>query len=143
MKAIIRKKDKPQNNPNAVIYCDECKFEFPRSSVNINEATVNVCGQVLTLVHFTCPECNKIYRITLKDARCEELQEDIEKTKTRIRNVHGSNNNELARTLDVMVKRKHERLASHMTKLNERFPGTFTFVASENNHEEKIIKYLP
>jgi phytoene dehydrogenase-like protein len=127
----------------ATVYCDDCKHEFSMDSVDIKETTMNLGGQALKLVYFTCPKCNKIYRITLKDKRYEELKEDLERTKTRIRKNRGSRNDEFARTLNSMVTRKHERMRNHLTKLNDKFPGTFTFVASENNHEDKIITYLP
>ena len=126
-----------------MIVCDECKYEFSMDSVEIQEATMNLSGQALTLVYFTCPKCNKIYRITLKDERYEELKEDLERTKTRIRKNCGSRNDEMARTLNSMVFKKLERMKNYLTKLNNKFPGTFTFVASENNHKDKIITYLP
>lgn len=127
----------------ATVFCDECKHEFSMNSVDIQEATVNLSGQALTLVYFTCPKCNKIYRITLKDKRYNELKEDLEKTKTRIRRNYGSGNDEMARMLNQMVIKKHERMQNHLNKLNVKFSGTFTFVASENNHKDKIITYLP
>lgn len=123
--------------------CDECEHEFLLNTANINEAEVDVNDRRLTLVYFTCPKCNKIYRILLKDERYKELAEDIERTKSRIRKNHGSNSNEWARSLDGMVRRKMERLRNHSDRLNKQFPGTFTFVVSENNHKDKIIKYLP
>ena len=128
---------------NAKVFCDECKFEFSLNSVNIQNATIDIGGQNLILAYFTCPKCNKIYRVSIMDARYFELREDLEKTKKRIRRNHGSNNDELARVLNQMVNRKLERLRNHADKLNKMFPGTFTFVVSENNHEEKHIKYLP
>lgn len=127
----------------ATVYCDECKHEFSMNSVDIQEVAMNLGGQALKLVYFTCPKCNKIYRITLKDERYEELKEDLERTKNRIRKNYGSRNDEFASTLHAMVVRKHERLKNHLTRLNNKFPGTFTFVASENNYEDKIITYLP
>ena len=123
--------------------CDECSYEILLNSVNIQEATIEIDGQSLVLSFFTCPKCNKIYRITLKDKRYEELREDLERTKKRIRKNFGSKNDEMHKNLNVMVNRKLERLRNHTDRLNEKFPGTFTFVVSENNHEDKIIKYLP
>ena len=125
------------------VVCDECKQEFSMNAVDIQEVTIDLYGQALTLVYFTCPKCNKIYRITLKDKRYEDLKEDLERTKNRIRKNLGSGNDEKARVLNTMVMKKLQRFRNHLTNLNNRFPGTFTFVASENNHEDKIIKYLP
>ncbi len=125
------------------IKCDECKNEFFLNAVNIENAEVKINDQQLTLIYFTCPKCNKIYRVSLIDARYLELKEDLEKTKKRIRKNHGSNNDEMARMLNQMVFKKLERLRNHTDKLNERFKGTFTLVVSENNHQEKFIKYLP
>ena len=125
------------------IKCDECKKEFSLNAIEIEEAEVKINNKQLTLVYFTCPKCNKIYRVSLMDARYKELKEDIEKTKRRIRRNHGSNNDEVAKTLNDMVFKKLKRLRDHTDKLNKMFPGTFTCVVSENNHKEKIIKYLP
>lgn len=127
----------------ATVNCDECNHEFSMNTVNIEEATVTLGGQDLVLVYFACPKCNKIYRIMLKDKCYCELREDLEKTKKRIRKNNGSGDEEFARMLYDMVSRKHQRLKDHVNMLNAKFPGTFTFVVSENNHEEKFIKYLP
>lgn len=128
---------------NAMLICDDCKEEFSLGSVTIDEATIKFKNQVLKLDYFTCPKCNKIYRIMLRDKRYETLREDLEKTKLRIRKNNGSGNEEFARLLNSMVIKKHNRLKNHVENLHKKFPGTFTFVASENNHEDKIIKYLP
>lgn len=125
------------------IKCDECEYEFFLNNLNIENAEVKINDQQLTLIYFTCPKCNKIYRVSLCDTRYFELREDLEKTKKRIRRNHGSNNDEMARMLNNMVNKKLERLRNHTDKLNKKFPGTFTFVVSENNHEDKTIKYLP
>lgn len=126
-----------------ILRCDECDYTFLLNAAYINEAEVMIDDQPFTLVYYTCPKCNKIYRITLKDKRYEELAEDLGRTKNRIRKNHGSNNFEFARVLDIMVRKKLYRLRNHADRLNKKFPGTFTFVVSENNQEDKFIKYLP
>lgn len=144
MKARPRKNQITINQKKvSIIYCDECKHEFSMNTVNIKEDIVRLNGVSVALVYFTCPKCNKIYRISIQDKRYYELKEDLEKTKKRMRKNHGSNNDEMARMLNSMVVKKYERLKAHVDKVNKMFPGTFTFVTSENNQEEKIIKYLP
>ena len=128
---------------NYLLRCDDCDFEWLLNADHINEAEVVINGQPFILVYYTCPKCKKIYRIILKDKRYEELAEDLVRTKNRIRKNHGSNNFEFARVLDNMVRKKHERLKNYISRLNKQFPGTFTFVESENNQEDKFIKYLP
>ena len=130
-------------NKNSIILCDECKHEFFLNTVTIESAEVKINNQQLTLIYFTCPKCNKVYRVSLIDERYNELKEDLEKTKKRIRRNHGSNNEEMARMLNQMVYKKLERLRNHVDKLDKMFPGAFTLVVPENNHEEKSIKYLP
>lgn len=130
-------------NAKTRMFCDECKHEFFLETVNIENAEVEINNQQLTLIYFTCPKCNKLYRVSLADARYFELREDLEKTKKRIRRNHGSNNEGMASMLNQMVYKKLERLRHHTDKLNKMFPGTFTLVVSENNHEEKFIQYLP
>ena len=128
----------------AIIVCDECKHEFYLDAVGIHEAIVELNGVPVNLVYFACPKCNKIYRISIQDKRYYELVKDLEKTKKkRIRRNHGSNNQEMARMLNSMVFKKKQRLEEYVDKVNKMFPGTFTFVASENNHKEQTIKYLP
>lgn len=126
-----------------VILCDECKAGFSLNSVDIEKANVIVNGQELVLVYFACPGCEKIYRIMLRDDEYYKLNTDLEITKTRMRKAYDSGNEELARVLNEMVMKKHARLSSHIDKVNKRFPGTFTFVTSENKHKDKIIEYLP
>lgn len=131
------------NQEKVIIVCDECKHEFYLDAVGIHEAIVELNGVPVNLVYFACPKCNKIYRISIQDKRYYELAEDLEKTKKRIRRNHGSNNQEMARMLNSMVFKKKQRLEEYVDKVNKMFPGTFTFVASENNHKEQTIKYLP
>lgn len=128
---------------STLVKCDECKHEFILEAVGIYEAIVELNGVPVTLVYFACPKCNKIYRVSIQDKRYYDMKEDIEKTKKRIRRNYGSNNDEMARMLNSMVVKKLNRLKTYVDKVNEMFPGTFVFVASENNHEEKSIKYLP
>lgn len=125
------------------VTCDNCEQEFILEAVKIDEAIIRLNGVPVTLVYFACPKCDKIYRVSIQDRRYYELKEDVEKTKERIRKNHGSNNEKQAKMLQSMIIRKQERLRMHVDKLNKMFPGTFTFVASENNPEEKLIKYLP
>lgn len=125
----------------SIIVCDECKHEFYLNAVK--EQVVELNNTPVTLVYFTCPKCNKIYRISIQDRRYYELVEDLEKTKKRIRRNHGSNNEVMANMLHSMVFKKQKKISEHVERVNKMFPGTFTFVASENNQKEQTIKYLP
>ena len=75
------------------------------------------------------------------DARYDELKMDLEKAKRRIRRNNGSNNEELARVLTNAANKKLKRLRNHINKLAAKYPGTFTYVVSENKHKELV--YLP
>lgn len=137
-------KIKKRNQQKSKIVCDECKHEFYLDSVGINEAIVELNGVPVTLVYFTCPKCDKIYRISIQDKRYYELVEDLEKAKKRIRGSFGKNNIEKAEMLNSMIFKKKERLANYVQAVNQMFSGTFIFVASENNNKEnRKIKYLP
>lgn len=129
-------------NKDLLIKCDECKHEFFLNAVGINEAIVELNGVPVTLVYFACPKCNKIYRISIQDRRYYEMQEDIEKTKKRIRKYNGRHNMKMSDTLHSMIVKKQERLKAYVELVNKTFSGTFVFVTSENN-QEKSIKYLP
>lgn len=127
----------------ALVKCDKCEHEFFLNAVGINEAIVELNGTNVTLVYFACPKCDKIYRISIQDKRYYELKEDIEETKKRIRRLNGSKNFEMAKILDSMVIKKHERLKAYVEMVHKAFPGEFVFVPSESNPKEKLIKYLP
>lgn len=126
-----------------LIKCDECEHEFFLNTVNIENAEVSINNQRLILKYFQCPMCNKIYKVLLIDKCTKELYNDVENIKSKIRKNRGSNDIETARMLNQMVNVKVKRLNNYIEKLNKKFPGTFIFVVSENNHKEKSIKYLP
>lgn len=123
------------------ITCNECGFEWPLNAVQIQEERIEIENEKLRLSFFTCPKCNKIYRVALMDARYDELVEDFEKAKKRIRRNNGSNNEELARVLTNAANKKLERLRNHVDKSAAKYPGTFTYVVSENKRKELV--YLP
>lgn len=125
-----------------VVYCNECKHEFAISAVGIQVSPVIIGGRALELVYFVCPKCNKVYRITLRDERCNELQADIESTIRRMRKSHGGKNIKLASSLDDMVQRKRLRLREYMERLNGKYTGTFILAVPEDG-EGTTINYLP
>lgn len=126
-----------------IIVCDKCSHEFFLDSVKINEAKVDCNGNQLRLAYFTCPKCNQIYRVLLKDARYEELVQDLENCKSKMRKAYKFHNASFAQTLSEMATTKKDRLKNYSAKLQEQYPGTFTYMASENNHEDLKIVYLP
>lgn len=130
------------NESEKIIYCDKCNYEFLLSAVNIKEADVAIGSETVTLVYFTCPKCKEVYRVLLKDKVYDELKEDFEKAKARIRKNVGSNNEEFARVLNSMVYKKQERLRNHARNTNWKYPGTFILTTSKND-DEQTIKYLP
>ena len=125
-----------------VVYCNECKHEFAISAVGIQVSPVTIGGRALELVYFVCPKCNKVYRITLRDERCNELQADIESTMRRMRKSHGGKNIKLASSLDAMVQRKRLRLRAYMERLNGQYTGTFVLDVPEDG-KGTTINYLP
>lgn len=139
MRAAIKR---PDNNPKPTInevVCDDCKHEFSMKSVGINEAEIMLGGQQYVLVYFACPNCRRIYRVCLKDDKYNELVEDLHATEKRIRRQFGKRNSGLSNQLNAMVQRKADKVKNHVAGLNRKFPGTFTFAASENNEQESII----
>lgn len=122
------------------VYCDKCKFEFSLNTVGIKEATVQCGNEDYVLVYFACPSCHTIYRVCLKDDRYNELAEDLETARKRIRRNQGRKNVGLATQLDGMVRRKAERLKAHITNLNRKYPGTFVFAVPESGEGEIIYR---
>lgn len=127
-------------NEKKIIVCNECNSEFFLRSIKIKESAIEIGGQEFLLVYFKCPQCGKLYRITLKDDEYNALVEDLENTKKRIRRTKGKGNLYLQNQLVSTVYRKRERLQNHVARLNAKYSGTFTEV-SENG--ATTIKYLP
>lgn len=122
-----------------MIVCDKCSFEF--NLKEMQEQKVNIKGNELLLTFFTCPKCNQIYKVTLDDEKSTELKEDLIKTLKRIRRNLGNNNIIFSDKLNSMLENKKKRLKKYMLSLNEKYNGTFTFDASENNEKENKIIY--
>lgn len=127
-------------NEEKIIVCNECNSEFFLMSIKIKESAIEISGQQFSLVYFKCPQCGKLYRVTLKDDKYNALVEDLENTKKQIRRAKGNGNLYLQNRLVSMVYRKRERLQSHVARLNAKYSGTFIEV-SENG--TTTIKYLP
>ena len=127
----------------ATVCCDECKHEFPMMSVKIQKATVNINGKEYTLSFFACPKCRRIYRIALMDQRYNELKDDLDKIRKKIRKSFGSGDVEMTKNLQIMAMRKQERMQNYVNALNGKYPGTFIFAVSENSEDNQTIKYLP
>ena len=64
-------------NEEKIIVCDECNNEFFLKSIEIKESAIEIGGQELLLVYFKCPQCGKLYRVTLKDDEYYALVEDL------------------------------------------------------------------
>ena len=127
----------------ATVCCDECKHEFPMMSVKIQRATVNINNNEFTLSFFACPKCRRIYRIALMDQRYDELKEDLNKIRKKIRKSFGSGDVETTKNLQIMAMRKQERMQNYVNVLNGKYPGTFIFAVPENSEDNQTIKYLP
>lgn len=128
---------------DSITKCDNCEHEFYLKAVDIHEERILLNNVPVNLVYFACPNCDKIYRISIQDAKYYDLAEDLEKAKKRLRKVQGCGDKEKVKLLCSMVDKKHNRLANYVKKVNETFSGTFVFEASESNSNDKIIKYLP
>lgn len=125
-----------------VIVCDKCSAEFLMKSVQIQECSVKISGEKLLLDYFTCPECNKIYKVILvEEQKYRELVDDLLSTEKRIRKWKGKGNVQMLEQLQKMTLRKKNRVQSYVKAINTKYSGTFTFKASENNQKE--IVYLP
>lgn len=127
-------------NEEKIIVCNECNSEFFLRSIKVKESAIEISGQQLSLVYFKCPQCGKLYRVTLKDGEYSALVEDLENTKKQIRRAKGKGNLYLQNRLVSMVYRKRERLQNHVARLNAKYSGTFTEVSGNGT---TIIKYLP
>lgn len=135
---------KNNRDNDCVMVCDKCNAEFPIASVNINECSVEVDGKSLLLTYFVCPECEAIYKVLFVDENTyRKLLYDFLGVKKRIHKLQGKGNPQLIERLQEVAQVKMNRTKEYVIKMNKQYSGTFTFEASVNNPEEKVVKYVP
>lgn len=110
------------------IVCDKCKHEFFVNAVLIKEKDVKIDeNKSIILCYFECPKCRTIYKICLKDSRYYELKNDVRRATSRIKNNKGKCSVDIMNSLIVAANVKKQRLANHVKKLDEKYPGVFTY----------------
>lgn len=136
MKAKIKRKTKP-------IICDNCKVAIGwwNDLVKIiKEEKIEIENDYVYLTFFSCPVCKKIYRVSV-------LTEDLKQMQISIRDLKKElERNDISESRRLMLERiitlgliKHKE---EFESVQNKYKGTFTYAASENNSEDKII-YKP
>lgn len=123
------------------IVCDRCGCEFQLTSVKILQDKVQIGSKEFVLVYFVCPDCNAIYKVLLRDGRYNQLKDELTVSQKRYKKASSKGNLELARMLLGSIQRKQQRLEQHVLSLHNKYDGTFTFAASENNGRGHEIIY--
>lgn len=125
---------------NIKIVCDKCKHGFSLNAVNIKESPIDIGDDKLILMYFECPKCKKIYRVTLKDEKSEELLQILKKTEQKLKERKGCASIELVRKLEGMVNVRKEQYEYYINMLNNHYSGCFKY---EKSKGKKRIVYLP
>lgn len=123
---------------NIKVKCDKCEHEFLLNAVGINDINVIIDGQEYELQYFVCPECDKVYRILVKDSKYYKLVEELESAKERIRRNWGKVGQRMQQILNDVAMKKQEHLKAYSAKLNQKFTGVFEFTIPESG-ERHII----
>lgn len=123
-----------------IIVCDKCNWNFNLESAEIKETSFLFNNKMYDLVYFVCPSCDEVYRILIRDKRFYELQEDLEKAKSRLNRTYQTGNAVLREKFYSIVLKKKQRLEEHVLKTNKLFSGNFVYECSDNVDN---IKYLP
>lgn len=125
---------------NIKVKCDKCEHEFLLNAVGINDTNVIIDGQEYELQYFVCPECDKVYRILIKDSKYYKLVEELESAKKRIRRNWGKMGQQMQQTLNDVAMKKQERLKAYSVKLNQKFSGVLEFTTPENGERHIIYR---
>lgn len=112
---------------NIKIVCDKCKHGFSLNTVKIKESPIDIGDDKLILMYFECPKCKKIYRITLKDEKSEELLQILKKTEQKLKEIKGCASAELVRKLEGMVDVRKEQYEYYINMLNNHYSGCFKY----------------
>lgn len=125
---------------NIKVKCDKCEHEFLLNAVGINDTNVIIDGQEYELQYFVCPECDKVYRILIKDSKYYKLVEELESAKKRIRRNWGKVGQRMQGMLNDVAMKKQERLKAYSIKLNQKFSGVFEFTVPESGERHIIYR---
>lgn len=127
-----------------ILVCDNCKCEFKLKSVTFQEADFVIRGHNIRLTFFTCPKCNKIYKTLISDAHYQELMSDFIGSKETLEKlIKRQASKEMIERHISICDAKHKKVEHYEMKLQEEFPGTFTFRTSENKQKEIIYTERP
>lgn len=125
---------------NIKVKCDKCEHEFLLNAVGINDANVTINEQEYELQYFACPECDKVYRILLKDPKYYKLVKELESAKERIIYNRGKVGQRMQEMLNEVAMKKQQRLKAYSIKLNQKFTGVFEFTIPESGERHIIYR---
>lgn len=128
-------------NKKTNIACDVCGRRFREKEFDIQEDEISMLdGSIMTLDYLICPKCKSIYKILLCDRQYyRQLVDDLTAALRSQEKAAGTNDYDRKRAV---AQKKAERLRTYVQKVNQKWPGSFTAAATENNGAEKII-YRP
>ena len=108
--------------------CDSCESRFVVDQLRTSKVNVRG-GDGLRLTYFACPECGRLFRVTLGDNRTDEVARCADSDSERIhrlmlRAISKGDDSEYDRLSDVTVA-IGKRRADAVAELNDRYPGEF------------------
>jgi ssDNA-binding Zn-finger/Zn-ribbon topoisomerase 1 len=119
----LNKYEEEKKKPKLVV-CDDCQGEFILTQESIKTDSLEAKGEIIQITYFTCPHCNKLYKIkidsikTLQALKVYEMQMNLVTTKLQKGKVVTEAN------MNRLEKAK-KNLAKEYGKLDELFSGSF------------------
>ena len=123
------------------VVCDNCGKQFKLDSVGIKTSHMDLNEGPCDVVFFNCPSCEKVYLVSVQDARWMELKTDLDKQIKRQAKMRGRKNPQLSKLIGELILVKKERLGKHIEKLKQKYDGRLTLIRTENGIED--LKLLP
>ena len=113
-----------------IIVCDNCKHEFFANSVKIDEQYCFVKKQKYLVEYFTCPKCNRVYVIIIKNKEVTKMLQEIWVIQKRIIAQKDKGNVELMDKLITLASNKSNKLGEYVRRL--KMTAGDNFVVEDN-----------
>lgn len=99
--------------------CNACGMEFTLEKLDVTEDTLK--GNPVEVVSFTCPKCDEMYVISVRDQESAKLRDELQRAREAYRKSYDSNDESKVRRARNEVSYKKKALMNYMSSLKKKY----------------------
>lgn len=99
--------------------CNACGMEFTIEKLDVTEDTLK--GNLVEVVSFTCPKCDEMYVISVRDQESAKLRDELQRAREAYRKSYDSNDESKVRRARNEVSYKKKALMNYMSSLKKKY----------------------